>query len=232
MDSFDSYLILLQFSMALSPTESFPLKCSHGMFYTCLLPSCVDIFKGCFTSQNERLSLMYSEPVCFFLMVEIVEVVCVWWWHSSGATEWVSDTKQTADTAYWCQHESLLRSQRHRRRRRTSLSRKTASFHISSLPYTKQRVWLLPVNRFDIEKWYCLVGICTFGFEKKKKKKQTRGYWKRKHQKYGLEESWVKELREEYCAEKKFTINIGHVSCCVVPLHLSIYDLKINLTLT
>lgn len=172
MDSFDSYLILLQFSMALSPTESFPLKCSHGMFYTCLLPSCVDIFKGCFTSQNERLSLMYSKPVCFFLMVEIVEVVCVWWWHSSGATEWVSelDTKQTADTAYWCQHESLLRSQRHRRRRRTSLSRKTASFHISSLPYTKQRVWLLPVNRFDIEKWYCLVGICTFGFEKKKKK--------------------------------------------------------------
>lgn len=77
MSSFDSYLILQQFSMALLSTESFPLQCSYGMFYTCLLPSCVDIFKGCFTSQNERSSLMYSKLACSFLMMIIAEMLCV-----------------------------------------------------------------------------------------------------------------------------------------------------------
>lgn len=48
---------------------------------------------------------------------------------------------------------------------------KTASFHITSLHCTKQRVCLVPVNRFDTGKWYCWVGICTFGLGEKKKSK-------------------------------------------------------------
>lgn len=167
MGSFDSHLILLQFFMALSPTESFPLQCSYGMFYTCLLPSCVDIFKGCFTSRNERLSLMHFKLVCFFLIMKIVEMLCVWWLHSSETTEWVSEL-DTTDNRH-CLLVSPRKSGlgvrgREGTRRRTSLSRKTASFHVH---YTAQRLCLVPVNRLDTKNWYCLIGICTFGFGKK-----------------------------------------------------------------
>lgn len=121
-----------------------------------------------------------------------------------------------------------LRSKRHRRkgtRRRTSLSSKN-SFHIISLHGTKQRVCLVLVNRFDTGRWCCWVGICTFGFEKKKKRKANPRIVIKETLKIWSRVKLSENLWEEYCAEKKLTVNTDGVSCHLVPLHLSIYDLK------
>lgn len=108
--------------------------------------------------------------------MKIVEMLRVRWWHSSGTTVWVSELDTKIDNRHCLQAtmKAWLRSQRHRKKgawRGTSLSRKRASFHISFFTShcAKKRVCLVPVYRFNTEKWYCLLGICTFGFEKNAK---------------------------------------------------------------
>lgn len=84
--SFNKYLIVLKISMAPLPIVSLPL-CLWWNFYTCLLPSCVNNFKGCFINQNEGLSLKYFRLAHFLSIMEFDERLCMGWFLSSGIVE-------------------------------------------------------------------------------------------------------------------------------------------------
>lgn len=86
MGLFDNYLIMLKIFMAPLPIVSFPLVLTWN-FYTCLLPSCVNSFKGCFINQNEGLSLEYFRFAHYFSIMETVEMLCTGWLLSPGIME-------------------------------------------------------------------------------------------------------------------------------------------------
>lgn len=77
---------MLKVFMSPLPVVSFPMVLTWN-FYTCLLPSCVNNFKGCLINKNEGLSLKYLRFVCFFSIMEIDEMLCMGCLLSSGIVE-------------------------------------------------------------------------------------------------------------------------------------------------